>query len=114
MSYLIAAQEFVSAAATDLANIGATIGHANAAAALPTSSVLAAGADGVSAAIASLFGAHAQAYQALSTQAASFHQRFVQLMNGGAAKYASTEATNAQQTMLNAINSPVQELTARP
>ena len=67
MSYLIAAPEFVSAAATDLAKIGETLSQANATAASPTSSVLAAGADEVSAAIASLFGAHAQAYQALST-----------------------------------------------
>ncbi len=97
MSYLIAAPEFVSAAATDLANIGETISQANATAASPTSSVLAAGADEISAAISSLFGAHARAYQALSAQAASFHQQFVQLLNGGAARYASTEATNAQQ-----------------
>jgi hypothetical protein len=72
MSFVIAAPEFVSAAASDLANIGSAIGQANAAAALPTSGVLAAGADEVSAAVASLFGAHAQAYQALSAQAASF------------------------------------------
>ena len=88
MSYLIAAPEFVSAAATDLANIGETISQANSAAALPTSSVLAAGADEVSAAISSLFGAHASAYQSLSAQAASFHQQFVQLLHGGAAQYA--------------------------
>ena len=46
----------------------------------PTSSVSAAGADSVSAAIAQLFGAHAQAYQAISAQAAQFHEQFVQLM----------------------------------
>ncbi|MGA9679472.1 MAG: PE family protein, partial [Mycobacterium sp.] len=114
MSYLIAAPEFVSAAATDLANIGETISQANATAASPTSSVLAAGADEVSAAISSLFGAHAQAYQALSTQAASFHQQFVRLLNGGAAQYAHTEAANAQQAALSAINSPVEDLTGRP
>ena len=44
MSYLIAAPEFVSAAATDLAHIGETISHANAAAAPSTETVLAAGA----------------------------------------------------------------------
>src|SRR5271168_313246 len=114
MSYLIAAPEFVSAAATDLAQIGETISHANAAAASPTSSVLAAGADEVSAAISSLFGAHAQAYQSLSTQAASFHQQFVQLLHGGAAQYAHTEAANAEQTAANTINKPVQAATGRP
>src|SRR5271168_356522 len=114
MSYLIAAPEFVSAAATDLAQIGETISHANAAAASPTSSVLAAGADEISAAISSLFGAHAQAYQALSTQAASFHQQFVQLLHGGAAQYAQTEAANAQKTALSVINKPVEAATGRP
>jgi hypothetical protein len=48
MSFVIAAPEFVTAAASDLASIGSTIGAANAAAAFPTTGVLAAGADEVS------------------------------------------------------------------
>jgi hypothetical protein len=100
MSYVIAAPEFLQAAASDLANIGSTISAANAAAAFPTAAVLPAGADGVSASIAALFGAHAQAYQAVSAQAAAFHIQFVQLMNGGAASYARTEAANVEQNML--------------
>jgi len=78
-----------------LANIGSAIGSANTAAEGPTSSVLAPGADEVSAGIAALFGAHSQAYQALSAQAALFHQQFVHLMSAGAAQYAQTEAANA-------------------
>ncbi|WP_263988657.1 PE family protein, partial [Mycobacterium conspicuum] len=120
MSFVIAAPEFVAAAASDLANIGSTINAANAAAMLPTSGVLPAGADEVSAAIAGLFGAHAQAYQSLSAQAASFHQQFVALMNGGAARYAASEAANAlplqtvQQDLLDAVNAPTQLLLGRP
>jgi hypothetical protein len=95
MSFLIAAPEFVAAAASDLANVGSAITQANATALVPTSGVLAAGGDEVSATIAALFGAHAQAYQALSAQATSFHQQFVQLMNAGAGTYAATEAANA-------------------
>ena len=95
MSYVVATPEYVAAAATDLANIGSTISSANSAALGPTSSVLAPGADEVSATIAALFGAHSQVYQALSAQAALFHQQFVQLMSGGAAQYAATEAANA-------------------
>jgi hypothetical protein len=72
MSFLIAAPEYVASAAADLANIGTTISSANAVAFAPTSTVLAAGADEVSATVAALFGAHAQAYQALSAQAARF------------------------------------------
>jgi PE family len=68
MSFVIAAPEFVTAAAADLSNIGSTISQANAAAFAPTSEVLVAGTDEVSAAIAALFEGHAQAYQALSAQ----------------------------------------------
>ena len=43
MSFLIAAPEMLAAAATDVASIGSTISEANAAAAAPTTGVLAAG-----------------------------------------------------------------------
>jgi len=66
MSFVIAAPELVTAAASDLASIGSTISAANAAAVAPTAGVVAAGAEEVSAAVAALFGTHAQAYQALS------------------------------------------------
>lgn len=95
MSYVFATPEWVAAAATDLASIGSTINAASAAAAMPTSAVMAAGADDVSALIAALFGAHAQAYQQLSAQAAMFHEQFVQLMTSGANLYAGAEAANA-------------------
>ncbi|CKP25008.1 PE_PGRS family protein [Mycobacterium tuberculosis] len=71
MSLVIVAPETVAAAALDVARIGSSIGAANAAAAGSTTSVLAAGADEVSAAIATLFGSHAREYQAISTQVAA-------------------------------------------
>lgn len=95
MSYVNVAAPHVAAAASDLANIGSSIGSANSAAAVPTSNVLPPGADEVSAGIASLFSAHSQAYQTLSAQAAQFHQRFVHLMRGGASEYSLTEDANA-------------------
>jgi len=94
MSFVIAAPAVVESAATDLASIGSNISAANVAAATQTTAVVAAGADEVSAAIAALFGSHAQAFQAVSAQAASFHQQFVQALNSGAASYASAEAAN--------------------
>jgi|GEM_PF-1364653 len=112
MSYVNAAPEYVAAAATDLANIGSTISSANSAAIGPTSGVLAAGADEVSATVAALFDAHAQAYQALSAQAAYFHEQFVQLLNGGATQYALAEAANAsplqtiEQGVLSVADAP--------
>ena len=63
MSYLVAAPEFLASAATDLSNVGSTVIAANAAAAAPTTGVLAAGADEVSAAIASLFSGHGRAFR---------------------------------------------------
>ncbi|MGB9306911.1 MAG: PE family protein, partial [Mycobacterium sp.] len=120
MSYLIAAPEMLAAAASDLANVGSTISAANAAAAVPTMAMVAAGADEVSATIAALFGAHGQAYQALSAQAALFHQQFVQVLNSGASSYVAAEAANAlpmqsaAQDLLNLINAPTQALLGRP
>ena len=120
MSFLIAVPEMVAAAATDLARVGSALSAANAAAVVPTSSVIAAGADEVSATIAALFGAHAQAYQALSAQAATFHTQFVQALTAGANSYAGAEAANAsplqaaQQDALRAINAPSQALLGRP
>ncbi|WP_264917380.1 PE family protein, partial [Mycobacterium kiyosense] len=114
MSYVIAAPEWVAAAASDLAGIGSTLGAANAAAAIPTTALLAAGADEVSAAVATLFAGHAQAYQALSTYAATFHDQFVELMNSGGSAYAAAEVSNVQQQVLDAINAPTQLLLGRP
>ncbi|ORA96353.1 PE family protein, partial [Mycobacterium intermedium] len=116
MSYLVTVPEYVAAAASDLASIASTINAANTAAAAPTSAVLAAGADEVSAAVAALFNTHAQSYQALSNQAATFHQQFVELLSAGANSYAVAEAANANplQQLLDAINAPFQTLLGRP
>lgn len=66
MEYLIAAQDVLVAAAADLEGIGSALAAANRAAEAPTTGLLAAGADEVSAAIASLFSGNAQAYQAMT------------------------------------------------
>jgi hypothetical protein len=71
MSFLFTQYEGLKAAASDLAGIGSTINAATATAAAPTTGVLAGGADEVSSVMASIFGAHAQQYQAMSTQAAA-------------------------------------------
>src|SRR5271156_2641362 len=120
MSFLNTTPELVTEVASDLASIGSTLDAANAAAVAPTTGVLAAGADEVSAAITSLFSAHAQAYQALSAQAAEFHAQFVKLMTAGVAQYTTAEASNAasfqtlQQDLLNLINAPTEFLLNRP
>ena len=107
MSYVIAVPEMMASAATDLANIGSSLSEANAAAAAPTTGVLAAGADEVSAAIAALFSVHGQGFQALSARAAGFHAQFVQALNSAGGAYAATEAANASplQTLVQLAQS---------
>ena len=95
MSYVVALPEVMSTAATEVASIGSVVAAANQGVAGATTGVLAAAEDEVSAAIAALFSAHGQGYQALSAQAAAFHERFVQTLTGAAGAYAAAEAANA-------------------
>jgi len=101
----------LAAAAADMAGIGSSLNAANAAATSPTTAVIAAAEDEVSAAIASLFSGHAQQFQALSAQAAALHAQFVQSLNGAEGAYAAAEVASAQSL---AAFSPVQDLTGRP
>ncbi|OOK79554.1 PE family protein [Mycobacterium kansasii] len=82
----------------------------------PDDRVLAAGADEVSAAVASLFSGHAQVYQALSAEAARFHQQFMQALSTAGTTYARAEAANASplQNLLDGVNAQVQAATGRP
>jgi hypothetical protein len=91
MSYVLAAPELMTAAATDLAAIGSAVDAAHAAAAAPTTGLIPAAADEVSTGIAALFGAHAQDYQAQARQAAAVQGQFVANLTGSAGAYASAE-----------------------
>jgi triacylglycerol lipase len=95
MSFVLTAPEILEAAAADVAGIGSSLSAANAAAAAPTTAMLTAAGDEVSTAITSVFSSHAHQFQALSAQAAAFHDQFAQTLNSGAWSYASTEAANA-------------------
>ena len=75
--------------------IGSTISAAGANAAGQTTGLLAAAEDEVSAAIANLFGAYGQEYQAVLSQAATFHNSFTQALAAAASAYAQAEAANA-------------------
>jgi PE family len=110
MSFVIAASEMMTDAARELASLGSTISAANAAAAPPTTGVLAAGADEVSAAVASVFSSHARHFQALNAEAAGFHAQFRQALNAGASAYESTEAANVAQTQLGLVEQQTQPL----
>ncbi len=95
MSYVLALPEVMSVAATNLDSIGSAVTTASHGAASATTKVLAAAEDEVSVAIASLFGAQGQAFQALTAEATALHQSFVQTLTGAAGAYAAAEAANA-------------------
>ena len=102
MSSLTAVPQLIATAATDLGNIGSTLSQANAAAATQTMGVPAAAEDEVSAAIAVIFSAHGQGYQALSAQAAAFHSQFVATVASSLSAYQTTEGAG-----VNALRSAV-------
>ncbi|GAB7144946.1 hypothetical protein LRC484719_35450 [Mycobacterium riyadhense] len=114
MSYVFASPDLIAAATENFAGIGSAVSGANAAAAASTTQLLAAGADEVSARIAALFGLHGQEYQALSARAAAFHEQFTAAFASTANAYATAEATNVGQILLDLINAPTQFLLGRP
>ena len=95
MSFVTTQPEALNAAATSLAGIGTTMSAQNAAVAAPTTGVIPAAADEVSALTATQFAVHAQMYQAVSAQAEAIHQLFVSTLGTSATSYAATEAANA-------------------
>lgn len=96
MSLLVAAPDALDTAASSITRIGSTLSAANAATAVPTTRVLAAAADDVSARIAALFSEHGLWYQQLINQASAFHDKFVGALTAGANAYAAAEANAAQ------------------
>jgi len=110
MSFVLIAPEGVAATAGNLAGVGSTISAANAAAALPTTDVMAAAADRVSAQVALFFGGYGQQYQTISAQMAAFHQQFVQNLNTAVGSYMSAEAVNVERALLSTIHAPTEKL----
>jgi hypothetical protein len=92
----------LASAAQDVGNIGAMLEEANAVAALPTSSILPAAGDEVSAAVASLFNSHSTIWNELAAQGEAFHQQFTQLLMAAGAAYIETEQAPLQ-ALRNAI-----------
>jgi hypothetical protein len=95
MSFVTTQPEALTAAAGSLQGIGSAISAQNAAAAAPTTGVVPAAVDEVSALTAAQFAAHAEMYQAVSARAAAIHDMFVNTLGASAASYAATEAANA-------------------
>jgi PE family protein len=95
MSFVSAQPDELTAAADNLQGVGSAMTAQNAAAAAPTTGVVPAAADEVSALTAAQFATHAEMYQVISAQAAAIHAMFVSTLGAGAGSYAATEAANA-------------------
>ena len=95
MSFVTTQPEALTSAAGSLTGIGSGLSAQNAAAAGPTTGVVPAAADEVSALTAAQFAAHAQMYQAVSAQAQAIHEMFVNTLGTSAGSYAATEVANA-------------------
>ena len=95
MSFVTTQPEMLGSAAGSLQAIGSAMSANNSSAAGPTTGVIPAAADEVSALTATQFAMHAAMYQAISAEAAAIHQRFVATLSTSAASYAGVEAANA-------------------
>ncbi|WP_459758565.1 PE family protein, partial [Mycobacterium riyadhense] len=117
MSFVNVAPEMVATAATELTSIGSTVGAATAAVAVPTTGVMAAATDEVSAALAALFTEYGQQFQTVAAQMAASYQQFTRNVMASVNAYTAAETTNIRQFVLSAagpINEPFVELTGRP
>jgi hypothetical protein len=95
MSFVTTQPEALTTAADTLQGLGSGMAAENAFAAGPTTGVVPAAADEVSALTASQFAAHAAQYQAVSAQAMAIHELFVSTLGSSAGSYLATEAANA-------------------
>ena len=95
MSFVTTQPEILASTAGDLQSIGSAMADGAMGAAGPTTGVVPAAADEVSALTAAQFAAHAELYQAISAQATAIHELFVNTLGISAGSYAATEAANA-------------------
>ena len=95
MSFVTTLPAMLASAAGELQSIGAVVAAGNSAAAAPTTGVVPAAADEVSALTAAQFAAHGVLYQELSAQATAIHQLFCATLAASAGSYAAAEAVNA-------------------
>jgi hypothetical protein len=98
MSFVNAQPEALTFAASKLEGIGSSLAAQNASAAAPTTGVVPAAADEVSALQATQFTAYGNLYQQVSTQATAINQAFVQMLGLSGNSYGATEAANSAAT----------------
>jgi hypothetical protein len=95
MSFVNTQPEAITAAAAALQTLGGTMEAGNMAAATPTTAVVPAAADEVSALTAAQFTAQGTLYQQLGAQATAINELFVNALVTSAGSYVVTETVNA-------------------
>ncbi|OBI42281.1 PE family protein [Mycobacterium kyorinense] len=95
MTFVTTHPEALAAAAGTLQGIGSAMAAQNAAAAAPTTGVVPAAADEVSALQATQFAAYGALYQQVSAQATAIHEMFVHTLGISAGSYGETETANS-------------------
>lgn len=117
MSFVSVVPETVAVGTTELTGIGSAINAANAVAAAPIAGLLAAGADEISTALATLFAEYGQQYQALAGQVAVSYDQFTRKVMASVNAYAAVETANIGQLVSSAgdlINEPFVRYAGRP
>ncbi|WP_046319320.1 PE family protein [Mycobacterium sp. UM_Kg1] len=95
MSTVVAQPEVLAASAHELQAITAEMQAGNAAAFVPTTQIVPAGADLVSILTATSFAAHAELYQQVGARAVAMQQMLETVLSISSGSYAATEAANA-------------------
>jgi hypothetical protein len=98
MSFVTTQPEALAYAAGKLQTLGSAIAVESAAVASPTTGVIPAAADEVSALQASIFAAYGTLYQSVNAQATAIHELFVHTLGASAGSYAATESANSAKT----------------
>jgi hypothetical protein len=98
MSFVTTQPEALAYAAGKLQTLGSAMAAESAAAAAPTTGVVPAATDEVSALQAAIFGAYGSLYQSVNAQATTIHEFFVHTLGASAGSYAATESTNSAAT----------------
>jgi hypothetical protein len=98
MSFVTTHPEALLYAAGKLQTIGSAMAAESAAAAAPTTGVVPAAADEVSALQAAIFAAYGSLYQSVSAQATANHELFVHTLGTSARSYTATESANSAAT----------------
>ncbi|WP_205875861.1 PE family protein [Mycobacterium camsae] len=110
MTYVSAQPQIMATAVADLEGIGSAITAAGAAAATPTSTLLAAAADEVSAAVARVFDTYGAQCQVTLSQLAAFHAEFGRVLTAAGLAYTENEVTNAATIAATPLAGPTVSL----